>query len=110
MHIDVVGAGNQIDGGEKDVAGEELLIMRVIGMGLKNVTKANWRYDSLRRHDEGGGTGLVYLEEMPDWGAFPIRLWPEEEEEGLRQLGEVLSLPLRRQEVRGDEEHGSSIG
>ena len=47
---------------------------------------------------------------MPGGGAFPVRLWPEEEEEGLRELGEVLRLPLRRQEVRGDQEHGPAVG
>ena len=33
MNIDVVWAGHQIDGGEKDVAGEELLRVCEIGMG-----------------------------------------------------------------------------
>ena len=49
MHVDVVRAGDQIDGGEEDVAGEELLRVYEIGMGW-NVIRANWRYDfSLRR-------------------------------------------------------------
>ena len=48
---------------------------------------------------------------MPDRCALPVRLWPEEEEERLGELGEVLRLPLRRrQEVRRDEEHGSASG
>ena len=55
---------------------------------------------------------MDYLEQMPDRRALPVRLWPEEEEERLGELGEVLRLPLRRrrQEVRGDEEHGSARG
>ena len=67
---------------------------------------ANWRCDSFTEDI----IEVDSLEEMPDRGAFPVRLWPEEEEEGLRELGEVLRLPLRRQEVRGDQEHGFAIG
>ena len=44
VHVDVVRAGDQIDGGEEDVAGEELLRVYEIGMGW-NVIRANWRYD-----------------------------------------------------------------
>ena len=50
MNIDVVGTCHQIDGGKKNVAGEELLKVHKIGLGW-NVIRANMRYDFfLRRH------------------------------------------------------------